>query len=612
MSSLLRCAVSLLVILVASGSPLLAQYGGYGGMYDESPSPDSAPDVTPTPEPPGRISLSLKYVSAAGMRSFPASIDVGDQLEIQVRLDVVGQRSGDYRLSALVLDSSGGTVSPTRTSLGGPGLWKIRYSAPQNVGGSHLLVVAQDATGKHHAASTMAMIDVGLGAPDIIASGMSILPNRDSAELRIHNYSWAEQVSMRNFVHPEWMDNLAEDLYQSHAWKNTISDAMKINRDRLNITHTLPPKEEFKSYANIEPLISRYWADTGIMVSTGTANEIGNLALKWRAQPELKINIHPSIASELALDTRPVKIGRVLNGVGAVMILLDFWSNMTAAETPVEAREAWHKAGYASLDLCFANIVGSTFGAAAALPGMWASYILTNSYDTLISGHKKCWFNKFVEQAIAQDYLSEDIHDTQAVEKVKAAMKSPGGLTRALKVWWGSVGSNWQGEQGGGCGNWNLAVARGYTEAFAERIQKTTEVEIHGKRIHPWSFYYSVSRLIVLDRERELAREAAENLKRIEAAYLSDLATKQYRGNFRLITSKPSAQPLRGVRVCLAESEGGGSCGKSWKTNVDGNFKINLGGHQFSPTHKVLLSVHYRGKNYLYIVPQSAFEEVLK
>ncbi len=603
--------VVLLVTLLALAGPAQAQYGGYGGIYEgPSPSTPSGPSSTPTPEPQGRMMLSLRHSSTSGLRSFPAWVEVGGQLSIEVRLEIIGRPRGNIGLSALLLDSSAGTISPGRTSLNGPGSWTIHFRASRNTGRFPLLVVAKDPSGKIPSASAMANIEVGDGAPVIITPIMSVLPKANRAETRILYYSWAEQLHMRNFVHPNWKENLAEDLYHSHAWKNTISNAVKIDRDRLNLTHSLPPKEQFRSYTKIEPLINRYWADTGITVSTATANEVGNFSLKWRAQPELRIKIHPSIARELVLDTRPINLGRVLNGVGAAMILLDFWSNMQVAETPVEAREAWNKAGYSSLDLSFANLVGSTFGAAAALPGMWASYILTNSYDTLISGHKKCWFKKFVQQALAEDYLSDDIHDSRAVEKVKAAMKSPGGLKAALISWWSREGSTWAGEQSGGCGNWNLAVSRGYTEAFAERIQKTTEVEINGRKIHPWSFYYSVARMIVLDREREMAREAVENLVKVEAAWLSDLASKQYRGRFRLMTSTQPPRPLAGVEVCLEESRGGGRCGTSWTTDADGNFTATIPGHRFSPKGDALLSVAFRGKIGLYVIPQTGFEEV--
>ena len=74
--------------------------------------------------------------------------------------------------------------------------------------------------------------------------------------------------------------------------------------------------------------------------------------------------------------------------------------------------------------------------------------------------------------------------------------------------WWAGEAPTWAGKMGG-CGNWDLAEARGYREAFVDRLMRTAEVEVNGRRYHPWSFYYSVSRQLVLERRRELAREIA-------------------------------------------------------------------------------------------------------
>jgi len=606
-----RPCVFVLIMVLMSGSSLLAQVGGYGGMYDYTP-PVSVPTVgpTPTPEPGGRLSLSLSYNSTGGMRGFPAVVSPGSVVEIWVRFNMIGGTGGHFKLSALLLNSSGGTLSPTRRNMSAGGDWNIRFHAGETPGRFPILVVAQDPSGNYPSTSVMGTVEVRDDEPKLLTPQMGFSPVADTAETRIRNRSWIMQLHMRNFVHPYWRENLAEDIVNSHGWKATIADAVKIDRDRLNIQHRLPPKEQFRSYTKLEPLMSRYWADTGITVAGITGNQIGDVFVQWRSQPELVIDLNSSIGRELVLDTRPVKIGRILNAVGGAMILLDFWSNMASAGNPAEAREAWYKAGYSSLDLTLANVVGETFGAAAALPGMMVSYILTNSYDTLIGGYKSCWFKKMVIQAMDADYLSEDIHDTRAVEKVKTAMLSPGGLEGALMTWWKNEAPTW-GAKMGGCGNWNLAEARGYRKEFVKRLMKTSEVEVNGRRVHPWSFYYSVSRMIVLDKKKELAREAAENMARIEAAYISELAGKTYVGNFQLMSSSVSPQPLAGVLVCLAETEGGGSCEMSWTTDQEGRFTIRLPGHRFSPQHRALLSVSHQGKSYLFIVPDTAFTEVV-
>ncbi|MCD4749898.1 MAG: hypothetical protein K8R59_11040 [Thermoanaerobaculales bacterium] len=604
-----------LAIILIGAVPAVAQYGPYSGMYlDERPESGSSEgpstNPTPTPQPVGHLSLSVTYSSnSSAPRHFPAAMEPAAELVITVTLNASGTLPGQYTLSVLALKEGVGNLSPTRGSLSDSGTWTVHLHAGANAGIYPLLFVAQDTMDNHHSDSTMVRVEILTGDPLLVAGGHRIRPSADSAELRSRHKSWWDQIKMRNLTNPNWFEFLCEDLYKSRAWQQTIAQAVKIDRDRLNITKTMAPIENFKSYTDIQPIMSRYWADTGITVSMVTANRIGDVFAVWRTNTGMVVTTSESVAGTMKLTTPGIKVGNVLNTVGGIMILLDFWSNMSAAESPAESREAWYKAGYASMDLYLATIIGNTFGSTVALPGMWVSYILTNSYDTLIGGHKRCWFKKMVVQALDADLLSEDIHDTLAVNNVKAAMTSSKGLKGTLMDWWAKEAPLWDGKMGG-CGSWNLAEARGYRNAFVDRIMRTTEVEIDGKRYHPWSFYYSVSRMLVLDRRREMAREAAEDLRKLEVAYISSLEQTQYRGTFRVVSSVNTQNPIREATVCPTEWDSGFGCDDGWTTGQDGFFTAVIRGHHFSPQGTIRLTIRSKGKSHVFVVPQNTFEKV--
>jgi len=439
-----------------------------------------------------------------------------------------------------------------------------------------------------------------------MADGIPIRAVADSPEIRALNRSWWAALTLRAWTSPNWFNNICEDLYRDRGFLQAVSSAVRIDRDRLNITHKMPPMEAFRSYATMEPIMSKYWADTGITLSAVTANEIGNVMLDWRSSPGLIIETTDDVTRILKIRTPTIKIGNVLNGVGAAMILLDFWSNMSLAESPAEAREAWHKAGYGSLDLYLSNVVANTFGAAAALPGMFTSYVLMNSYTTLIGGHKTCWFNKMVAQAVDAGYLSDDIKDSRAVNQVMAAMQSRKGLKGTLNDWWALEAPTWSGMMGGGCGNWNLAEARGYREAFVDRIMRTAEVEVNGKKYHPWSFYYSVSRMLAIEKQKELARDIANRLRDIEGAYVSTLQKKRYRGRFRVVSADSPDTPINTALTRPLEWDGAAW----WQTDEDGFVDVQVNGHHFSPNGDILLRVKIADRLYAFVVPRSAFMEV--
>lgn len=516
-----------------------------------------------------------------------------------------GMVPGQYTLSAMALDPKIGRISPTRKSMSGSGEWQVHLQAGTQPGSYHLLIVAQDILGNHKSASMMLRIEIVI-EPLMVTTAGSIHPTIDTAQTRRQNKSWWEEIKSRNRDYPSWFEHLCDDLHQSYGWQQTISRATKIDRDRLNITKTMAPIEEYKSYTDIEPIMSRYWADGGIVVNMATMNQLGNLSKTWKAAPHLVVSTTPGIGSTLRLKTptQGISAGNVLNGVGATMILLDFWANMSKAETPIESREAWFTAGYASLDLYLATIVGNTFGSAAALPGMMVSYVLTNSYNTLIGGHKTCWFKKMVEQADFADYLGDDHTDTLAVNKVKAAMLSKQGLKKTLENWWLVEGPEWDGKMGG-CGSWNLVKARGYPEAFADRLMRTTVVEVNGKTYFPWSFYYSVSQMLVRDRRREMAREAAEKIRKTEAAYLSTLEQTTYQARFRMVSAVNPDNPIRFATVFPTEMERE----NQWETDRDGWFTATIQGHNFSPQGTVLFTIRTEGRTNIFVVPQSAFEK---
>ncbi len=598
-------------ICLIGAIPLWAQ--GYGGMYgggasssgssggsstETYPTPVPTPTRTPTPRPKGRLSLSIS--------PDPAAVEPDGTLTFEVTMTAFGSVPGRYTIAALSLNEQGGRLSPPRTSMSGSGSWKVRLHAGSEPGTYPLLFLAQDQLGNHSAASTIVQVEIVV-EPLLVTSTASIPPMADTPETRRRHKSWWELIKFRNLMNPRWFEFLCEDLYQSRAWQQAISQATKIDRDRLNITKTMAPIEEYKSYTDIEPIMSKYWADGGITVNILTMNQLGNLSKTWKAAPHLVVSTAPGIGSVLRVKTptQGIQAGNVLNGVGATMILLDFWANMSKAETPTESREAWFTAGYASLDMYLATIVGNTFGSVVALPGMMVSYVLTNSYTTLIGGHKTCWFKKMVEQAEFADYLSENIHNPLAVNKVKAAMLSNQGLKDTLTQWWLKTGPTWDGKMGG-CGSWNLVKARGYPEAFADRLMHTTEVEVNGKKYHPWSFYYSVSRMIVRDRRREMAREAAEDIRRIEAAYLATLEQTTYRGTFRAVSSSDPQMPFKDATVFPTEMQGF----YEWNTGQDGWFTAEIKGLNFSPQGTVLLTIRSPGTTSLFVVPQDAFEKV--
>ena len=517
-----------------------------------------------------------------------------------------GYLPGQYTLSAMALNPQVGRIYPTRKSMSGSGQWRVHLEAGIEPGSFPLLFVAQDVLGNHSAASKILQVEIVV-EPLMVTTAGSIQATADTTQTRRQHKSWWEEIKFRNRDNSRWFEHLCDDLYQSHAWQQTISRATRIDRDRLNITKTMAPIEEYKSYTDIEPIMSRYWADGGIAVNMATMNQLGNLSKTWKAAPHLVVSTTPGIGSTLRLKTptQGISAGNVLNGVGAAMILLDFWANMSKAETPIESREAWFTAGYASLDLYLATIVGNTFGSAVALPGMMVSYVLTNSYNTLIDGHKTCWFNKMVEQADFADYLGDDHNDALAVNKVKAAMLSQQGLKKTLENWWLVAGPEWDGKMGS-CGSWNLVNARGYPEAFADRLMRTTVVEVNGKSYFPWSFYYSVTQMLVRDRRREMARETAENIREIEAAYLSTLAQTPYQARLRMVSADNPDNPIRFATVFPTEMERE----SQWETDRDGWFTATIQGHNFSPQGTVLFTIRTGGKTNIFVVPQSAFEKV--
>ncbi len=602
------------VVLVLTSTTATAQ-SPYGGSYQEvSPSeggswggssgssgfgreePTPTPLPTPTPYPRGSLALSVQ--------PSPATVGPDETLELVVTMTAFGFVPGEYTIAALELEPRLGSVRPSRTSMSAGGTWTVRLHAGEFPGTYPLLFVAQDVLGNHSSASAMVSIEI---TDELIvqSNAGSFFAQADTAELRLRHKSWIEKVRFRTLSNPRWLQFLAEDIYRDSNWQAEIASATRIDRQRLNISHTLPQPEGTKSYLDIEPIMSRYWADGGMSLSMATANRIGDVFAVWRSSQGLVVTTSAEVAGALRVTTPGIKIGNVLNGVGATMILLDFWANMSNAETPVEAREAWYKAGYSSLDLTLANIVGNTFGSTAALPGMMVSYILTNAYDTLIGGHKSCWFKRMIRQAVDADLLSESIHDTRAVENVKEAMKSPRGLKGTLMDWWGREAPTWAGMMGG-CGNWELAEARGYREAFVDRIMRTTEVEVDGKIYHPWSFYYSVSRMLVLDRRREMARDAAENLRKVEAAYISSLAQKRYRGGFRIVSGRTAPLPMANVLVRPLELDDRSSV----RTDSEGWFTLEVRGHNFSPDGDILVAVTSAEKDFVFVLPQTAFAEV--
>ncbi len=608
----------MLGIILIGAVPVGAQ--GYGGMYVDhendpdvsggaatgsgpTPTPTFAATPTPTPRPSGRLSLSISPQ--------PAAVEPDGTLTLEVSMTAFGFVPGEYTIAALSLDERGGRLSPPRTSMSGSGTWQVRFHAGADPGTYPLLFVAQDRLGNHSAASTIVQVEIVV-EPLLIAGNQHIQSTANSAALRIDHRSWWGHITSRKLVSSNWFEDLCKDIYQSHAWKRTISQATRIDRDRLNITGTLPQDQSNRSYTDIEPIMSRYWADGGITVSMMTLNTLGDLSKTWKAAPHLVVQNAPGIGHTLGIKTpnKGIQAGNILNGIGATMILLDFWYNMSEAKTPADVRVAWAKAEYGSLDLYLAHIIGKTFGSSVALPGMMVSYILQNSYDTLIGGYKTCWFKKMVTQALDANLLSESIHDTQAVNNVKAAMLSSKGLKGTLMEWWTAEAPHWAGKMGG-CGNWDLAEAEGYQKVFVERMMRTTEVEIDGKKYHPWSFYYSVSRMLVLDRRREMARESAEGIREFESAYLSSLEQTTYLGPFRAVSSGNTQVPIKKAKVCPTEWHNNVvGCEDGWTTAEDGSFTAVIKGHLFSPKGTILMTIETKNGSHTFVVPQDEFEKV--
>ncbi len=619
------CFFFLLIGILVVATPATAQYG-YGGYYQgggsggsddgaggsgepdtQQPTPAPTPTPTPTPRPEGRVSLSVSFVDSEGAeRPFPAGVSLATEISIRLELTMAGGGPGDFRLSALALDGDAGRLFPSRGSMSGNGTWWVTLKVGEKFGTYPLLFVAQDRLGNYPAASVMANVVVNPSPPLLMAGGIPVRSAADSRQLQIQNRSWWTALTMRNWVTPNWFENLCDDLYHDRGLLDAVATAVRIDRDRLNITHQMPPKEQFKSYATMEPIMSKYWAEMGITLSAVTANEIGNVFVGWRANSGMVVTMSDDVARVLKVSMPVVKVGNVLNGVGAAMILLDFWSNMSLADSPAEARDAWNRAGYASLDLYVSNLVANTFGAAAALPGMFTSYLLTNTYDTLMGGHKACWFNKMVEQAVDSHYLGENMSDTRAIDKVARAMQSQRGLKATLTDWWLMEAPTWSGMMAGGCGNWDLNEARGYHKIFVEQLMRTAEVEVDGKKYHPWSFYYSVRRKLAIEKQKELSREIATKLREVEGAYISSLQKKSYLGEFQLISTDNPDTPIVNAVVRPLEWENT----PWWQADEQGSFTAQVNGHHFSPAGNILLTVMVDGQSYVFVVSRSAFVEV--
>lgn len=575
--------------------------GSAGGEFQPTPTPIPRPTPSPTPTPQGRGKLQLTVDPVLG------TIGPGGEVSFQVSMNASGYAPGQYLLKAMNLDPRMGRLAPAQTSLAGSGTWTVHVQAGEELGTYPVYFVAQDLLLNHTADSVLAYVDIVPNDPYLITPTISLIPGSNTDAFKRSHRSWIEQIRFRNFYNPRWFEYLAEDLYASRSWQRTISQATQVDRDRLNITKTMAPLEQFKSYTDLEPIMSRYWADTGIAVSMATANQIGDVMLTWRAKPHLVVQNTPGVGQTLGIK-RPVqgiKVGNVLNGVGATMILLDFWANMSNAESPSEIREAWAKAEYASLDLYIGYIVGNTFGSAAALPGMMVSYTLTHSYDTLMTGYRECWYKRLVIQAMDADLLGESIHDTRAVNRVKDAMLSPIGLEKTLLRWWNAEAPTWAAKMGG-CGNWDLAEANLYQIKLIERLMHETEVEIDGRRYHPWAFYYSVSRMLVIERRKEMAREAAEQIRLLESAYISTLEQTIYIGSFRLVSQHDPTIPVVNAHVQLTEDPTTGN----WITDTEGQVSVQIPGHRFSPDGNALLTVRIGKEDFVFAVPQASFEKV--
>ncbi len=601
-------------IVLVLASPARAQYGGF---YEDLELPGEAPRATaaPTPKPtatPTPISQLSMSVSFPNERTGPSSARVpmvapGGSMSLTVTVGCTGPRPARVTVAGMVLDQGAGVLASSRGSLPGTGSWTTVLRASRTVTDSvTLLFVAQDPSGKAATISRLFTLQVASLEPVMVIGDRVLRPVADSVELAADHRSWRSAISLRTFINSHWVEDVASKLLSDPRMHQTIREAVRLDRQRIGASGKWPEKSSFRSYANLEGVMSRYWADGGLSLSAATANEAGNVFLAWRRSGGVTVTLSQEVAASVGSGSRVVKTGNVLNAVSAAMILLDFWNNISSAETPVEAREAWFKAGYGSADLYLANVVGETFGAAAALPGMFVSYLLNNSYDTLIGGHKRCWFKQMVRVAAAEDLLGESIHDRQAVARVKAAMLSPRGLKGTLADWWLREGPNWDGWMGG-CGSWNLSEARGYREAFADRLMKTAEVEVDGVKYQPWSFYYSVSRMVVREREHAKALEMARNLLDLEAAYLQRLHDTRLVGQARLVSGGGSGLPLAGARVAPRAWR----LGDGWRSGEDGSLTLRLRGDNLSARNTLLLTVRTRdGGSYQFVVPGDLLTEV--
>ena len=608
---LLRSCV-LAAVLLGLAVPAGAQYGGFYNEEEFPPNPSPPPSaVTPTPtaKPSGALALSVTYRKRGlSPRPFPATVPPGGMLAVEIRVMYEGTPPAVVRVAAMPLDDGVGVLMPSRGTLAGAGTWTTTLRVGSRPGSYPLLFVAQDAAGDLKAASALATVQVLSGTPALRVEGILVQPARDTVHRRSRNRSWRESVALRTMINPGWVREVAAGLVGDRSYEKAIAKAVAIDREKISMTGQWPKRESFRSYAKLESIMSKYWANGGITLAAATANQVGNVLVIWRRTPGLTITMNKSVARSLGTRASSIKVGNVQNGIGFAMILLDFWNNMSSAQTPVEAREAWYKAGYSSLDLYLADVVGNTFGAAAALPGMFTSYILMSSYDSLIGGYKQCWFKKMAEEAAAEDYLAEDTGDTLAVNKVLRAMESPRGLKGTLMDWWAGEAPNWGGWMGG-CGNWDLAEARGYRKAFVDRLMRTNEVEIRGKRYHPWSFYYSVSRMLVRKREKKHALKAAAELRQLEGAYLTMLHDRVYRGTFRVVQADDPEVPIQHATISPVDW----LHFAGWKSGEKGNFTAKVRGDDFSPLGTILVSVAApQGQPRLFVLTRDVFQEVTR
>jgi len=608
-------AVGLLVLAF----PAAAQYGNWGGYEEPEPAAPARPQPTPTPrvfrptptpvtKGTVRLVLNCRRESAGGetFSRGQLSLMAGETVQCEIKPVCTPYHAGSFAFTITSMNTEGVTVSPQHGGSPCGGSLPVRVRAGTKPGSYYVLIKAQHSRNAFPPLTRMFTAVIQSEEPRLLVGGrlLAPVPNPNDVDFRTRTRSWRAAISLRNFIYPHWTEHVAEELVNSGQWRDTVAKAVAVDRGRIGISGEWPKRQGFRSYARLESIMSRYWADGGITLSAATANEVGNVFLAWRRSPTLTITLDEQIARAAGAGGHVVKIGNVLNGVGFAMILLDFWNNATSAETPVEAREAWYKAGYSSLDLYLANVVGDTFGAAAALPGMFVSYILTNSYDTLIGGYKSCWFKKMVEQAVADHWLGTGIHDRVAVQKVLDAMKSWRGLHGNLMIWWTNEAPTWAGKMGG-CGNWDLAEARGYKKAFVDRLMRTTSVEVNGRTYFPVAFYWAVSRMLVREREREMAKETARQLAQLEAAYLTKLHRQQYTATVRVVSASDANLPIPGTKIRPVDWSRGG-----WVTGEDGTFVARLRGDDFSSSDLVSFLVVTPSGRWVFELDRSAFQEV--